>query len=300
MLSRFEETPAQASFSLRSQNSENAGRCAVFGCADQSRLRLDGKGACGRPHLSLLLRARAAEEQISAARARLAVLPVLPVGTILARAGSITEPQLAAALRTQETTGSGKLGAWLRQQTGLCEEALGAALAAQQRLPSLALDRFDPAGAAPALPRPLVERFGAVPFSAADKSVVFAFEDRADPGLLGAVRRMHGRDASAGVLPATAFWQAMRASLAVRLPAAVECEAASPDQLTELLSHVLVRAGACAASLVAVRDTFWLRFTREGSSAPRDVVCTLAEPETRREADADIRLAAEALAARLS
>lgn len=251
--------------------------CSVPGCLRRPRLRIGSRGACGRGHLEFILRDSLAAEYARAARTRLRLNPVFPVGQILLRVGAVTEAALADALRAQERAGAGRVGAWLRQQAGLGEHALAAALAAQQSCPVLSLDEWRPD--ASLAPQFILEQCGGIPLrhSGNPGLIAVAFEDAGCPELLRALERVHACRVTQGVLPATLFWEAARSWLALRQPPAKSLGALALDACPEILSSFLMDADARAASLAVLGDQLWLRYAPGDEGRERSLVCTLVE-----------------------
>lgn len=117
----------------------------------------------------------------------------LPLGLLLIERGAITPEQLREALRLQRTAGSGKLGYWLRQTSGLEENQLCAALGQQWGCPVFPLDSrsfappFDEA-----LPYPLLAAAKAVPVYSTHQGRQrhIAFSERIDHTLLYALEEI--------------------------------------------------------------------------------------------------------------
>ena len=290
--------------------------CAVSGCLKAARFRLNGRAACSRECLKLLLESIAVEEamQVEAAMAR-AEEPARPlIGHLLVEQGSVTEAQLAQALESQRATGAGRLGCWLKQHMQLRDADLTAALALQWRCPRVRVGSFAPASMAAYLPRPLVEKHGALPLrvSALPDRLSLCFEDHQSPALIRAVERMHGVEVEAGLLTAPEFWRATRELLAVRFPRVTTVEAASRETMMEAIGRLLLLDMVAEARLVAVEDCYWLRvWTVPGSSLSpsgmSDILCTpqtqvqrngaeLSGTEFLGEADALFRVMREAVA----
>ncbi len=261
--------------------------CAASGCLGVARFRLNRRAACSRECLEILLQSVAAEEAVqvdgAAARAGEHARPL--IGHLLVEQGSVTEAQLAEALESQRATGAGRLGCWLKQHTQLRDADLTAALALQWRCPRIRVGSFAPASMAAYLPRPLVERHGALPLrlSALPDRLSLCFEDHQSPALIRAVERMHGVEVEAALLTAPEFWRATRELLAVRFPRVTTVEAASHETMMEAISRLLVLDIVAEARLVAIEGCYWLRvWTAAGSCVPGggmyDILCT---PHTR-------------------
>ncbi len=279
-----EQTPASA-VSFRPDAALRVSRehCAILGCPHQARIRVNGKGACGHHHLEHLLRGSMALEQARRAKTRSRTSAVPPVGQVLLRAGTVTEAALADALRAQERAGTGRIGAWLRQQSGLCERALAAALAVQQGCPVLSLEDWSPE---PGLaPQVFFEHCSGIPLRgrAAPGLLAVAFEDKSSPELVRALELMHACRVVQGVLPATAFWEAAREWLALRQMPKLELAGAPETFCPATLGRLLLDAGAHSASVAVLHDRIWLRYAVE-ERREHDLVC-MRPPEAAGAAD---------------
>lgn len=253
--------------------------CCIASCLRPARVWVNQQGACGRGHLALVLRAGLASEKLRNAKERLRLRSALPVGQLLLRAGSVNEASLAEALRAQERAGAGRLGAWLRQQSGLGEHALAAALAAQHGCAVLSLAEWEPESSlAPAV---FFEQCGGIPLRgrAPSGSLAVAFEDEGSPEMLRALARIHGRPVMQGILPATGFWEAARTWLALRQPAVRALEAVPFSMCAEACSAVLHEADARSAWFAVLGDRVWLRYMTAGGLSDHTVVCATVPDE---------------------
>ena len=264
--------------------------CAVPQCGGAARFRLNRRAACGPECLRLLLRSIVGSHEPAgeaAAGTDAAVRPLL--GHILVEQGSITDAQLAEALASQQATGAGRLGCWLKQHMRLRDADLTAALALQWRCPPLRVGSFAPATMAAYLPRPLMERHGALPLrvTVMPDRLSLCFEDHQSPALLRAVEQMHGMEVEAGLLTAPEFWRATRELLAVRFPRVKTLDASSPEIMVEAMGRLLALPSVAEARLVDIEGCYWLRMwtaAEDASCAPDgdapqlemcDVLCTL-------------------------
>ncbi len=244
--------------------------CSVQGCEGVGRYRVNELAACSSECLEQLLRGVVLEEQAFATAAALKAGPRVQIGRILIEQGTITEPQLERALRSQQAAGAGRLGCWLKQQVHLPEADFTAALSIQWRCPVFRLGTFNAGRMISYLPRPLVEEHGALPLrlTGTPARLSIAFEDHIDYELIHAAERMHGISVDAGLLTAPDFWQVTRNLLELRPPAIPILQAPSHDCMAQALSRALTQAPIAEARLVVVYGCFWLRaWLRPGSQA---------------------------------
>ena len=237
-------------------------RCSVHGCIAEGKYMLNGEWACGARCLELLLRvAIAAEQKMAAAAATLRPLQRVPLGRLLVQQGSITEGQLERALRSQQATGAGKLGCWLKQQVDLTEAEFSAARAKQERCPVFGIGDFQPASLLRYLPMLLGEHSNVVPLRIAGSPyrLVLGFEDAIDHVLVSALARMHGIEVEAGLMTATEFWAATREFLTVRAPQPAVCEASTLEDVLQCIVAAMVESGDEQGRLVATSGYYWLR-----------------------------------------
>jgi hypothetical protein len=122
-------------------------------------------------------------EQAALAGPRIMVPPNrVPLGLVLLAQGDITPGQLREALQRQKNAGTGKIGEWLVRMGALSEPQVTAALATQQRCPVLSPQ--EPQWLAPRWrwPDSLVERYRAVPvfYNPAQSLLYVGFLDLVD------------------------------------------------------------------------------------------------------------------------
>lgn len=252
----------------RSQEMEIPGKenglCSRPGCAEAGRYGLHGVRACSRACLEAMLRAIVVSEQAETLAADLSAAPRVQLGRILIEQGSITEAQLDQALRSQRTTGAGKLGSWLKQQVALSEADFAAALSIQWRCPVFRLGNFAPRRMAVFLPQRLAEKHGALALRVTGETprIAICFEDHIDSVLLRGIEQMHGIPVEGGLLTAGDFWQATRELLGAPFPRCSFVTAPSVDEMARAMSLVLLALEAPDARLVAVGGTYWLRVWR--------------------------------------
>ena len=259
--------------------------CGAAGCASawakpwKSRLRptLEGKWACSRRCLGSL--AGAAVEREVSGRLPAEDPPVgeeaphrhrVPLGLVLLAQGSITHSQLKAALAAQRASGEGRVGDWLKRQTGLSEESVMRGVGVQWNCPLLSLEGFSARAMALAMPQRLVVELGLLPIRIAGTSVLYvAIPDRRETAAALALGRMCGLRVECGVLPETQFAVARARLLkaeavVVKLHAAVDL-----DALTRSLTKLIDERQPVAARVVRVQRYLWLRmWLEEGALSP--------------------------------
>jgi hypothetical protein len=222
---------------------------------------LDGRGSVAEPH-----------------RHR------VPLGLLMMEQGWISAAQLRNALECQKANKAGRLGQWLIAREGVSEQQVTRALALQWSCPVLSLEYHDPEGMASLVPRFFLDAFGALPLRVASGKLVYlGFEDRLDPVLALALKRMSGLRVETGVVQGSLFGPAHARMLQAKFPAVELIEAASEPALVRALTRAIERARPVESRLVRVHDCLWLRIWRKPQTTPvpevadvQDVVCTLA------------------------
>jgi len=119
----------------------------------------------------------------------------LPIGLLLVQRGVISPGQLRQGLHLQRVAGTGKLGYWLRQITGLKEDQICAALSQQWGCPVFPLDsKATTPITADAPPSLLLTAAKAIPVFASfdERYRHIAFADRIDHSLLYALEQILG------------------------------------------------------------------------------------------------------------
>ncbi|QNI34150.1 hypothetical protein H7849_09740 [Alloacidobacterium dinghuense] len=255
---------------------------------------LEGKWACSAACMQEIVQAailRDAADPNSQGSPRAVHQHRVPLGLVLLSRGVIDHDQLRRALEAQRKTGSGRLGEWLVRQNSADEEQIARALSAQWNCPLLASAPHDPVAMAPALPRLLIDSFGAVPLRIAGREILYiAFEERMDRCLVLAVERMLGLKVEAGVLRESEFRRAQREVLRAQFPRTRLLEAANMRGLVHAFTAMLEERKAVRSQIVRVHDYFWLRIWRShvpeedqrilpAAEEVEDMVCSLATSE---------------------
>jgi hypothetical protein len=209
--------------------------------------------------------------------------PRIPIGLVLMEEGWITHAQLHAALEAQKRAGTGRLGQWLIEQRAADEATITRALGLQWSCPVLSIERHDRLSMAAMLPRLFVDAYGALPLRAAGRSVLYlAFEERPDPILALALRKMTGLRVENGIVQESLFRQAHARMLDTEFPSVTLIEAVSARAAAHSLACAVERSRPASARLVRLRDFLWLRMSLRLQQGPipaaadvEDVICTL-------------------------
>jgi hypothetical protein len=252
---------------------------------------LEAKWACSQACMQEITRTailREAAEAHAQTAQKVVHLHRVPLGLSLLSRGAITQEQLRSALDAQKKAGAGRLGEWLIRQKSVDEEQIARALSSQWNCPVLAGAPHDPAAMAPALPRLLIDSFGAVPLRTAGRELLYvAFEERIDRCFVLAAERMLGLKVEAGVLRDSEFRRAQQDVLRAGFPKVRLLEAANMRGLIHVFTAMLEERKAVRSQIVRVHDYYWLRIWRnpevtEGSRVlpatedVEDMVCSLA------------------------
>ncbi len=279
-------TRARAEEPNRCQTEDAVGeQCGHKGCRAIGTIGFREALFCGAACLAPALRAVLHAERQEARQGKAVFGPGsgdrVPVGRILVEQGAITEQQLASALLSQQQAGTGRLGSWLRQQSGLGEVALASALSIQSRCPVFRIGNFDAVEMSTYLPRPFLESCSAIPLrlTGSPQRLALCFEGHVDPALAGAVARMHGIAVDAGLLTATDYWQAARELFDVRLAPAEQREAESIEEALRIIVRFATGTAARSLQVVAVHNCFWVRVLAPDPGRTGwvhlDLLCTL-------------------------
>jgi hypothetical protein len=247
--------------------------------------RFEGAWACSSQCLEEMVRsamsreaAAHAEEMTAAAAHRHRV----PLGLMLYSQGAITQDQLRAALDAQKQASLSnqpprRIGRWLIQQRSLNELQLARALSAQWNCPLYSAERLDVKQAAQLLPRLLVESSGGLPLRRSSSGrLLVAYEEGLDHCLNLALERMHGLPVEAGVMPSSEFRAARTELIAARFPKLRLIEVANRNVLVRAMVKRMEDFQPLDASLVRVREYFWLRMWRTLERAPESTEDLLA------------------------
>lgn len=193
----------------------------------------------------------------------------IPLGLVLLEQGWITNRDLRAALQSQKTAGTGRLGRWLVESGTASEENVTRALGLQWGCPVLAMEFHHPEGLTAVVPRLFVDAFGAVPLRvAAGKILYLGFEDHLDPALALAVGRMTRLEVMSGLVRESEFHPAHSRLLEARFPVAELMEAQTESALAAAFAKAIEQVGPVESRLVRVHDCFWLRMWIRRESGP--------------------------------
>jgi hypothetical protein len=289
-----EASAVATEFSARADNASHSGliaRCANPGCRS-GWLHLFRKGT--RP---VFEGGWTCSRECTEARVRLAVgrelagwLPVeaphrhrIPLGLLMLENGSITSAQLRRALEAQKKGGDLRIGEWLVRLGCADEAAVSRALSMQWGCPVLSLCAFSAAAVNGAMPRLLLEAFGAVPIRIAARKILYlGFEQRVDSALAFSVERMTGLRVESGVVESSAFKKASGELRRTAFPPVEFAEAISESAAAHALAKSVERLQPLASRLVRVHEWLWLRMflKSEGAgiqeiSSVSDVLCTI-------------------------
>jgi hypothetical protein len=207
----------------------------------------------------------------------------IPLGLVMLEQGWISQRQLRAALEAQKAAGTGRLGHWLVRQGATSSERVTRALGLQWSCPVLSLNPDECETLTAAMPRLLVDAFGAVPLRVAAGRVLYlGFEQSLDPALALAVERMTGLRVESGIAPEAQFRRAHARTLDARFPSVELVEAASQSAAVRALTRSVERLQPVAARVVRVHDCLWLRLwlRAQAGSLPetrsvQDVICSI-------------------------
>lgn len=190
----------------------------------------------------------------------------VPLGLLLLSMGLITEVELQTALKQQRKARKGRIGDWLRKQTGLTEKEITRALGMQWNCPVFDLGAYRPLPAD--IPRELMEAYRLLPIPARGRGLIYlAFDLGTDPVASFAVQHITGMRVQAGLAAENAFRETWARALAVQLPAAAVVPAATKDELIDAVASVLQDQDVSDARVVRLHQHFWLRvFLANGAS----------------------------------
>jgi hypothetical protein len=191
----------------------------------------------------------------------------VPLGLVMLAQGWITNPQLQAALKSQRTSGTGRIGDWLVSECGLEAEQVTRGLSVQWGCPVLSLDGFVPQEMALVMPRNFVEEFGLVPLRvAASRLLYLGCEDGLNASVAYAVEQMSGLKVESGLVEGGKLKQA-RANLLAADGVPVSVHTASDDHgLVESITAELEERQPLAARLVRLHQKYWLRMWLESGT----------------------------------
>jgi hypothetical protein len=188
----------------------------------------------------------------------------LPLGLILLSQGWITPPQLHHALELQRRAGTGRIGRWLVRECGLDPDCIVRGLGMQWGCPVLPLDGFDPEAMALAVPKLLVETFGAVPLRVAASRILYlAFADRLDASMALAIERISGLKVESGLANASRLDAARQTLLASTFVPATFEQVGNIDDLSSAVAATISRMQPRASRLARIHHLYWLRMWLE-------------------------------------
>ena len=255
------------------QTAEVRPSCAAPGCAAQRKLWkrtarpvIEGLWTCGRG-CSLRVVEALVQRQLSFASAdgpAQAHRHRIPLGLVLLRRGAITHEQLRCALEAQQQSGTGRIGYWLEEVSGVAPEKILQGLAAQWNRPVLSSTGLVTTTMALVAPPPLREQMGLLPLRVAGTRILYCgFEQTLDGSAVAALERMSGLRVEAGVLAEQEF---RRGEERLRAATAVNVETVRINTLSDVPDKVLQAlwdAQPVASRLVLVNGTWWLRMWLE-------------------------------------
>ena len=206
----------------------------------------------------------------------------IPLGLTMLEQGWITAGQLRQALDAQKETGAGRLGVWLVSKQGVSEQLVTRALGLQWSCPVLPVEFHEAEALTALVPRLFVDAFDALPLRlAAGKLLYLGFENRLDPVLALAVKRMTGLRVESGLVPGSLFRAAHTRMLGAKFPPVDLIEAASETALVDVLAKAVERVRPAESRLVRIHDCLWLRMWLHNPSGPlpainsiQDMICS--------------------------
>lgn len=207
----------------------------------------------------------------------------IPLGLVMLEQGWITSGQLRQALGEQKVAGGGRLGHWLVRHQGVSEQLVTRALGLQWSCPVLPLEFHDAEAMTALVPRLFLDAFGALPLRiAAGKLLYLGFENRLDPVMALAVKRMTGLRVECGLVQGTLFRVAHARMLSANFPPVELIEASSEPAMAQALARAIERARPAQSSLVRVHDCLWLRMWHRPQIGPiperdsvEDLICSI-------------------------
>lgn len=241
---------------------------------DRRRPVFEGNWSCSTRCLGALVNAAVHRELRESDTVELEIQPRhrLPLGLILLAQGHITHAQLQSALDRQRSAGTGQIGHWLTQESGLSQDHITRALAAQCGCPVLSADGFAPEPMALALPKLFVETLEIVPLRlAGDRILYLASPHRVDASAAFALERMSRLKVTSGLLDPLQWKSAQLRLRACDFVDAAYQNVADPQALSRNIASTLAAAQPRASRLVRLHQFFWLRMWLEtGSMRNRD------------------------------
>lgn len=182
----------------------------------------------------------------------------VPLGLLLLSLGSITEAQLQTALEQQRQTRQGRIGDWLRRQTGLSEKEITRALAMQWNCPVFDLGAYQPQPVE--IPRELIEAYRILPLPARGRGVLYlAFDSGLDPVTSFAVQHITGVRVQPGLAGESVFNEAWAGILAAQHPDSAAILTTSKEELLDAMSSALRDHEVSDARIARLHQHVWLR-----------------------------------------
>jgi len=190
----------------------------------------------------------------------------IPLGLVLLAHGWVTHTKLQRALEAQRANGCGRIGEWLIAESGVSAEEVTRGLSAQWNCPVLTLDGFSPQTTALALPRVLIEEYGALPLRVAGGKVLYVgFRDQLDAASSFAIEQMSGLKTESGVMGEANFRRAQERLLDSRFPEVSIAEEADRDTLSESVAAMIGQTRPTASRLLKLHRYYWLRIWNSGA-----------------------------------
>lgn len=269
---------------------ESVRECENSACAGSKRPRsvrrrrcFEGRWTCSQECWSAMLRQRI-ERELGARDPGGMVMHAhrVPLGLLLLSLGSITEAQLQSALEQQREAKEGRIGDWLRRQTGLSEKEITRALGMQWNCPVFDLETYRPQPVE--IPRELIEGYRILPLPARNRGLLYlAFDLGMDPVTSFAVQHITGMRVEAGLAAESAFQDAWTRTLAAHTSGAAVFLAQTKEQLMDAAASVLLHQDVSDARIARLHQHVWLRVFLEnhapvGPAPYRDYLYLLPAP----------------------
>ena len=184
----------------------------------------------------------------------------IPLGLVMLSQGWITQAQLRAALEAQRLAGTGRIGEWLVQKSGVNSAQITRGLATQWSCPVLPIDGFAPSAMALTMPRLFVEKLGLLPLRIASSSIFYlAFSDRLNASAALAIEQMSGLRVESGLLDDSHYEQARERLLATEFIETNEESFQDAEGLSSRIASILEARQPLGSRLVRLHKHYWLR-----------------------------------------
>lgn len=191
----------------------------------------------------------------------------VPLGLVLLGQGWITQAQLRTALEAQRLAGTGRIGEWLVQESGVPAAMITRGLAVQWGCPVLPIEGFIPSTMALSLPAVFVRELGLVPIRiAASRIFYLAFGERLDASAAFAVGQMSGLRVESGLLDDAQFGSVRGRLLQSSFVEVKEESFKDIEGLAERITSLLDACQPLGSRLVRVHQRYWLRTWLESGS----------------------------------